>query len=196
MMFTRRKYVFLQNPTHSNMKTISILVGTTAVLLGSAFTFILQSGNWKSDESNYSVTFKGGKIEGVFKGLLSTATIDSEHPERSTISASIDAATVDTGNGMMNKHAQSEEALDAAKYGTISFESTSVEKKDGVYSATGKLTMKGVTNIITIPFTFSETGKEGLLTGSFSVAPKEYGVTRNGTPEKVEIRLKIPYTRL
>lgn len=173
------------------MKKIAILFVVVA-LVGSAFTFV-QSTGWKSSTDNYSVSFKGDKIEGVFKGLTSKVTIDQEHPEKSKISASIDAKTVNTGNGMMNKHAQSSDALDTKKYGTISFESTSVVKKDGKFEATGKLTLKGVTKTITILFAFDEKSDQAQLSGSFIVNTKDYGISRNGTPEKITIKLDIAY---
>lgn len=173
------------------MKKIHIL--TVAIAFASAAFTFNQSTSWKSSENDYTVSFKGDKVDGAFKGLKSSVVLDDAHPEKSKISASIDATTVSTGNGMMNKHAQSSDALDTKKHGSITFESTEVVKKGSSYTATGKLTMKGVSKTITIPFTFSEKGQEAQLSGSFSVAPKDYGITRKGTPKQIEISLAIKF---
>lgn len=160
----------------------------------SAFTFAI-STTWKSSDKEYTIEFKGGKVEGVFRGLNSTVVLDAAHPENSKINATVDVSTINTGNGMMNKHALSESGLNGIQFKTITFESTSVSKKDDKYNATGKLTMKGVTKSITIPFSFSESGSQGKLNGSFTVVPSEYGVKRAGTPEKVTITLNIGFTK-
>jgi len=175
------------------MKRIPALL-LLAVLLGSATLFVA-STTWTSSDKDYSVKFAGGKVEGTFSGLKSTVVLDAEHPEKSKISASIDATTISTGNGTRDEHAMAEDALNAAKFPVITFESNSVEKKDNIYQASGILTMKGVSKEMTIPFAFAETGSTGKLTGSFIVMPKDFGVTRGGTPEKVTIDLTIPYTK-
>ncbi len=175
------------------MKTFFMTL-TVLALGASAFTFVSLT-NWKSDANNYSVSFSGGKVMGTFSGLQSAATIDDENPEKSSISATIDVNTINTGNGTMNEHALSPEALDGAKFKTITFQSKSVVKKDNQYLATGDLTLKGVTKSITIPFSFNAKGEDGELTGTFDVTPKEFGVIRGGTPSVATIVLKIGYKK-
>lgn len=160
----------------------------------SAFTFVVSS-TWKSSDKDYTIEFKGGKVEGIFRGLNSTVVLDAAHPENSKINTTVDVSTINTGNGMMNKHALSERALNGKQFKTITFESSSVTKKDDKYNATGKLTMKGVTKSITIPFGFSENGSQGKLSGSFTVDPSEYGIKRAGTPDKVTITLNIGFNK-
>ena len=172
------------------MKSIKLtLVVATTVLFASAFT-VIQSVNWKVKE-NYSVKFTGKKVDGIFKGLKADIQFNENDLGKSKISAKIDATTANTGSGMMNKHAKSEDGINAAKFPTINFESNSIKKTASGFEATGKLTLKGVTKDIKLPFTFlNET-----FTGKFTVAPKEYGVTRGGTPDEITIELNIPVTK-
>jgi polyisoprenoid-binding protein YceI len=164
-----------------------------AIVIGiSAFT-IINSLNWKVKEDSYSIKFSGKKVEGVFKGLKANIVFDEVNPSNSKISATIDAASSNTGNGMKNKHVG--QGLEADKYLTIKFESTSVIKKGSSYEAIGKLTIKDVTKEITLPFTFENKGGEGVFSGKFSVVPKDYNVTKMGTPDLVEIQLTIPVTK-
>jgi polyisoprenoid-binding protein YceI len=173
------------------MKKIKLTIGVFTVLIASAFT-VIESVNWKVKEDIYAVNFSGGKVKGIIKGLKSTIVFDEVNPEKSKISASLDVSTINTGNGMMNKHAKSESALDAEKFSTITFEATSISKKGTAYEATGKLTVKGVTKEIVLPFTFENKGAEAIFKGTFSIVPKDYGVTRSGTPDKLDIELNIP----
>ena len=175
------------------MKTLYISL--IAILIGgTAFTFIA-ADNWKSNTSDSNVSFSGGKVNGSFSGVQSEAIIDDENPEKSSISATIDANSINTGNVTMDEHALSETGLNGAKFKTISFQSKTVVKKDNQYFATGDLTLKGVTKSITIPFSFTSSGENGELNGKFEVVPSEYGVTRGGTPSVATIGLKISYKK-
>ena len=176
------------------MKNWKLTSGAFIVLLASAFT-VADSVNWKVKEDAYALTFKGGKIDGSIKGLKASILFDEANPEKSKISTTLDVNTVNTGNGMMNKHAQSESALDVKNFPTISFESTSVSGKNGSYTAVGKLTMKGVTKEVSLPFTYENKGATALFKGKFSIAPKEYNITRTGTPDVLEIEITVPVTK-
>lgn len=176
------------------MKNLKTGFGAFAVLIISAFT-VLQSTNWKLKEEAYSVTFKGGKVEGIMKGLKTSITFDEAKPEDSKITASLDVNTINTGNGMMNKHAKSEDGLDAKKFPSINFESLSVTGKSGKYNAIGKLTIKGVTRQINLPFTFESKGLESLFKGKFNIKPKDFNINRGGTPEVLEIEITAPVTK-
>jgi polyisoprenoid-binding protein YceI len=163
-----------------------------ALLLGSAALYI-GTAKWTAAKENYSVKFKGGKLDGFFTGLESEVSIDEKDMTRSYVNASIDAGSIKTGNGLRDEHATSEEALNAVKYPRITFKSSAVEKRGENYIATGTLTLKGVSKTIAIPFSFVEDGDAASLKGSFTVMPKDYGVTRGGTPDEVAITLDLPY---
>lgn len=173
------------------MKSIKIIVVAVAALLASAFT-IAESITWTVKEDAYKVTFKGPKAEGIFKGLKANIVFDENNLGKSKFSASIDVNTINTGNGMKNKHAKSEDALNAKQFPNITFESTSIVKKGNGYEAIGKLTIKGVARDMVLPFTFENKGNEGVFNGSFFVLSKDFNIKRMGAPEKVDINLMIP----
>lgn len=175
------------------MKTITKFFAVLLVLSASAFT-VLQSSNWKVKEEAYSVSFKGPKVEGIIKGLKASISFDPAKPENAKISATMDAKSLNTGNGMMNKHAKSEEGLSVDKYPTINFESTTVSGKNGSYLAKGKLTIKGITKEMDLPFTFENANGEAIIKGKFNVVSKDFTITRKGAPESFEISLVIPVT--
>lgn len=62
----------------------------------------------------------------------------------------VDVKSIDTGIPLRNEHMQSEGWLDAAKYPTIKFVATKVSHTAGdAYKVTGKLTLHGVTKVVT-----------------------------------------------
>ena len=174
------------------MKKIIYPALIAIVFITSAFT-VVNSVNWKVKEDSYSIKFTGKRIEGIFKGLKTGIVFDETNPANSKISASIDASTANTGNGMKNKHTR--QGLDVDKFPTIKFESVSISKKGTSYEAIGKLTIKDVTKEVTMPFTFANKGEAGIFSAKFSVIPKDYNITKSQTPDIIEVELNIPVTK-
>lgn len=177
------------------MKTIKIIIVAT-LLSASAFT-VIKSVLWKVKE-DYSI--KTGVC--VFKGLKATLIFNEEKPGSSQIIASIDARTINTGNGIMNAHAREKEALYTEKYPLITFSSTAIKKISASrYEATGNLTLKGITKEIKLPFTFDSKNNiidrfpmvaKETFDGKITIHPKDYNITREGTPEEVIVEISIP----
>lgn len=176
------------------MKILTIITAMASVLLASAFT-MYQSVNYKVKDDAYAITFKGGRVEGTFKGLKASILFNESSPETSKIVATIDATSIETGNSLRDKHAKSENGLNAKVFSLIGFESTSISGKSGVYEAQGKLTLKGTTKIVKLPFTFEHKGTESLFKGKLTIVPNDYNITKAGTPDVVEIDLTIPVTK-
>jgi polyisoprenoid-binding protein YceI len=168
------------------MKKIMYLALMAATIGFSAFIAL---GNWKVKDP-YDVEFSGGRIHGEFRGLKANIQFDKTHPEQAKISASIDVSTVATGFFLKNSHV--EDALDADTYPTISFSSTAVSKNGSAFDAKGNLTMKGVTKPVTIHFTFDDQGGGGVFKGGFKIIPKNFNITKNGSPDELAISLTVP----
>lgn len=163
------------------------------VISTSAFTVVNNATSWSVKEDSYSVKFTSSKMEGSFKGLKSELFFDENNLAVSKLSATIDANTVNTGNGMRNKHAK--QGLDAKTYPTVKFVSSFITKTANGYETTGNLTIKDVTKQIKIPFTFTKNAEGGIFAGTFSVKPSEYNVTKGGTPEVLDFQINIPVTK-
>ena len=110
---------------------------------------------WKLDPAHSHAEFKVkhmmiSNVKGSFSGLSGTL---SEHPTDSSLSrveASIDVATINTGDAQRDGHLKSADFFEAEKYPTMTFKSTKVERKaDDEYRVTGDLTIHGVTKPVT-----------------------------------------------
>ncbi|QKJ30857.1 YceI family protein [Mucilaginibacter mali] len=178
------------------MKTLRIaslkkLLMLLLILISGLATYAMFA-RWKVKQP-YEVRFKGGKISGRFESLRADIRFDKAHPEGAKISASIAAASIATGFFIKNNHAK--DALEAEKYPTISFTSTKVSRHGNAFEAVGNLTMKGVTKPVTIHFTFDDNGAGGVFKGGFTVRPRSFNITRNGSPEQLAIMLVVPVSR-
>jgi polyisoprenoid-binding protein YceI len=85
-------------------------------------------------------------VRGEFHGVTGTVVVDDSDTSKSSVNVRIDATTVDTREPDRDKHLKSEAFFDVAKYPTITFQSTKVERNnDGSLKVTGDLTIRGVT---------------------------------------------------
>jgi len=171
------------------MSKLKYLLMMGAVIALSAFATVT---NWKVKQP-YEVKFANGRIHGTFEELKANIEFDKEHPENSKISATVQSQSLATGFFIKTSHAK--DAIDADKYPTITFVSSSVSKNGSGYDAAGKLTLKGVTHPVTIHFTFEDKGNEGVFKGGFKIVPKDYNITKNGTPDYLEITLNVPVSK-
>jgi polyisoprenoid-binding protein YceI len=165
------------------------------ILLGSAFTFIAGQ-NWQIADG-YSIAFSSNDASGIFKGFKGTLLFDEQNPAGSKFDVTVDAASINTGNGLQNKHAKSDEWFDVTKYPEIKFASQKFVKAGSGYQVTGDLEVHGVKKSITIPFTFSKTAKGGQFAGSFSVNRNDFKLGKPGgdVGEQIKIDLSVPVTK-
>ena len=130
------------------------------------------------------------KVRGAFNEFEGTATLDGANPADSRAQVTISAASIDTRNAQRDEHLRSNDFLAMADYPQITFVSTGARQvDDGTFELTGDLTIKGVTNSITIPFTFEGAAKDPFgnlrvgFEGAVTVNRKDYGITWNAALE-------------
>jgi polyisoprenoid-binding protein YceI len=110
---------------------------------------------WKLDPAHSHAEFKVrhmmiSNVKGSFTALAGTLTENTTDPTRSTIEASIDVASIATGDAQRDGHLKSPDFFDAEKYPQMTFKSTRVERKgEEEYRVTGGLSMHCVTKPVT-----------------------------------------------
>lgn len=110
---------------------------------------------WKLDPAHSSAEFKVrhmmiSNVKGSFSGLTGTLSEHTVDSTLSTVEASIDIASISTGDPQRDGHLKSADFFDAEKYPAIAFKSTKVEQKgEAEYRVTGDLTLHGVTKPVT-----------------------------------------------
>jgi polyisoprenoid-binding protein YceI len=135
----------------------------TCYRLAAAFIFALMCGgafaamaaqSWRIDEAHTSIGFKIDATgfpttRGHFRHYTGRIAIDLDRPASSSTSFTVESASVDVGSQSYNDFVKSVALLNVAKFPTLSFASTQVEKLDPrTARVTGNLTMLGVTKPI------------------------------------------------
>ena len=126
------------------MKKYIIPMLAVVLFIGSAFVVMNPPVDYKIKDS-HSIAFKSKDPSGSFKTITGTVKWDDADLANSKFDLKIPVSSINTGNGMQNKKAQTPEWFDATKYPDIKFVSTKIVKSGDEYKITGKLTMKGVT---------------------------------------------------
>ena len=103
------------------------------------------------------------KVRGAFNEFEGTAVLDGANPAASSAQVTITAKSIDTRNAQRDEHLRSNDFFAMDEFPTITFVSTGVRVTgDTSLEITGYLTIKGVTNAITVPFEY-----EGAATDPF-----------------------------
>jgi polyisoprenoid-binding protein YceI len=130
------------------------------------------------------------KVRGAFNEFEGTATLDGANPASSSAQVTISTASIDTRNAQRDGHLRSNDFLAMDEYPQITFVSTGARQvDDSTFELTGDLTIKGVTNSITIPFTFEGAAKDPFgnlrvgFEGAVTINRKDYGITWNAALE-------------
>ena len=129
--------------------------GLAALLIGSAG---LGAGDasWKIDPNHSTAQFAirhlaVSTVRGAFTKVSGTGQYDPVDPTKTSIDATIDAASVDTRVEMRDKDLRSPNFFDVEKYPTITFKSKHTEAAgEGKLKMTGDLTMHGVTKEVVL----------------------------------------------
>jgi polyisoprenoid-binding protein YceI len=130
------------------------------------------------------------KVRGSFNEFEGTAVIDGANPANSTVRVTIDAVSIDTRNAQRDEHLRTNDFLALEQYPQITFVSTDIRQVDETtFEVSGDLTIKDVTNRITVPFEFEGASQDPFgnqrigFDGSVTISRKDYGITWNAALE-------------
>ncbi len=125
---------------------------------------------WRIDPARTTIAFAIDAVgyprtEGRFDAFDGKIAIDFSRPDKSRDAFHVRSASVDVGSASFADYLRSSAFLDAAKYPSIDFVSTSVEKlNDHAVRVSGDLTLRGVTKPLTVDVDVQRpVGRKGAL---------------------------------
>lgn len=141
-------------------------------------------------------------IKGVFDKWNATLTFSSPELSTGVLDIKIQAATVDTGNGMKNGKLKGKDFFDAEKSPLITFHSTKVEQiGPDTVAFDGDFTIRGVTKKERLTFVVTGRGTgSGSIKGTMAFDRKQYGMN-SGIPfikiaDRVEVTVDLEGKRV
>ncbi|MHB1676162.1 MAG: YceI family protein [Sulfuriferula sp.] len=128
-----------------------------------------------------SITFisrqMGVPVSGSFGKFSSRITFDPARPEAGHAEIDVALATVNAGSSDANDAVMSKSWFDVKAYPTATFVSNGLKALGGKrYQATGKLTIKGRSHDVAVPFIASPAGALLILDGTIPISRAQYGI--------------------
>lgn len=173
-------------------------IGSAADLSG------VPSGSYSVDPTHAYISFSYNHL-GLSNPILSfeeftiDLNLDNEDPTKSTVNVTIDADSIVAGSDVWKKHLSGAKFFDIANNPEITFTSTAIEAaRDGNYTVTGDLTIKGASKPVTLDITInaamnhpmSGTPTIGLQAVS-TLVRSEFGMGANAPHVSDEVALNI-----
>jgi polyisoprenoid-binding protein YceI len=145
------------------------------------------------DAVSFIIKNFGINTRGTINGLKGGINWQPDNLSASSVNVSVDVATINTAITARDKDLQKEAYFNSDKYPSINFTSTQISGSNGTYTITGNLTIKGVTKVISFPFTVTPSDNGYLFEGKFSINRLDFGVGGNSMVlgDNVEITLKV-----
>lgn len=153
---------------------------------------------WKPVLSPKSLTFTasqgGAPFPGEFKSYTASLCLDDKDAAKDKLQVDVDLNSVDSGMDEMDAALKDDDFFDTAKYPKGSFSSDSVKLvSPGHYLVTGKLTLKGITKTISVPFTWtpSQDGKQARLDAKTTLQRRDYGIGKGQWDDPQYVGLSV-----
>ncbi|MFW6188379.1 MAG: YceI family protein [Actinomycetota bacterium] len=172
----------------------------------------LVPGSWTFDpahsEVGFSVRHAGiSKVRGTFGDVDAQLTV-ADPVEDSTLTATVQMASIDTKNTDRDAHVRSADFFDVENHPTMTFRSTAVAFDGAEGTITGELTIKDVTRTVELGVESNGVVVDafGVTRAGFSaettISRKDFGITWNAAMEaggvlvsdKVVISLDVAFT--
>jgi polyisoprenoid-binding protein YceI len=169
----------------------------------------LTPGAWTVDVAHTKVGFTVrhmmvSKVRGTFEEFTAEIVI-GENPLESTLNATVQMASIDTGNADRDGHLRTNDFFAIEQFPTMELRSTGFAAKGDDFVMHADLTIKGVTKPVTFDLEFGGVGQNPWgqtvagFTATASIDRKDFGVEYNAALEtggvligdKVQIELDV-----
>lgn len=168
----------------------TVVLGVTILL---SIAPLCAAERYAFDQSGSSIRFEVhhllGKARGQFHRFSGTIDVDRDAPERSSVTARIEVASIDAGINRRDDHLRSADFFDVKKYPAITFNSRSVKRAgETAGDVTGDFTMHGVTRSIVLHVELLNSPSNERTRWRVTTAPlkrNDFGLLFGGTTEAV-----------
>jgi polyisoprenoid-binding protein YceI len=178
----------------------------------SAFPALAQgTTSWEIDPAHSNAQFTVrhlgiSNVQGEFTKIAGSIVLNEQDPTKSSVTATVDMASVDTRNGGRDGDLKSANFFDVAKFPEMTFKSKSISRgADGKLQMTGDLSLHGVTKEVT----FAIDGPSDAIkdpwgnmrrgaSASAKIHRSDFGITKYPSTmvgEDINITLDVEFTK-
>jgi polyisoprenoid-binding protein YceI len=168
-----------------------------------------EAATWTIDPVHSEVGFSVrhmmvSKVRGKFNSF-SGQLVTADDPTKSSVTAEIDLASINTGQEQRDAHIRSADFFEVETYPTMTYKSTGIRVEDGEYILDGDLTLKGVTRSVPLRLELQGFGPDAYggyragFTATGEISRSEFNVSFNAplqnggvvVSDKVQLQLEI-----
>jgi polyisoprenoid-binding protein YceI len=146
-----------------------------------------KAGTWEVDPAHSDIAFSVRQllittVNGRFTSYDVTI-VTGEDPLGSSVNATIELASLDTGNEKRDEHIRSDTFFDVAKHPTASYRSTGIRRAGDGWVIDGDLTLRGITRNVPLAvavtgFSPDPNGGRAVFSATAQVNRGEFGIDR------------------
>lgn len=151
------------------------------------------AGTWSIDPAHTTVGFSArhlmaAKVRGSFKSFSGTIVV-GDTPEASSVTVSIDGASIDSGTDDRDGHLRSPDFLNIDEYPTLEFASTAVRRSGKGWEVDGDLTVRDTTHPVTLDLEYHGLAtdpwgnEKALFSASTKIEREQWDLTWNAPLE-------------
>lgn len=187
------------------MKPVLVTLALAAALvtpMGAAQAQAFSKVQADKSSIGFQYTQMGVKAEGSFKKFAGELNFDPAAPTKARVVLNVDLASIDTGLKEVNDETAGRQWFNTKVFPSAKFESVSVAPAGGNrYTVNGKLTIKGKTQDVTVPASFTPQGNAAVFDGSFTIKRGDFSIGEGPwaafdvVANDVVVRFRITATR-
>jgi polyisoprenoid-binding protein YceI len=153
-----------------------------ALILATALPLSAHAAEYRqvqTDQSAITFTYEqmGVAMDGQFRRFTAQLNFDPTNPASAQATVDVDLASIDTGSTEGDEEVAGKPWFNTPAFPTARFMARSVKALgDHRYETAGSLTIKGKTQDIVVPATFTAQGKTGVFEGSFTLRRADFAI--------------------
>lgn len=166
-------------------------IALTLLLAGSLspMAHAVEYAQVQADKSAINFTYQqmGVKMDGRFKKFTSQLSFDPAKPATAKATFDVELASIDAGSSEADDEVAGKSWFNTKAFPSARFVSGNIKSLGGNrYEVAGQLTIKGKTQDVVVPASFTPQGNSGVFDGSFTIRRGDFSIGE-GTWAKFDI---------
>src|SRR5215469_10920611 len=166
-------------------KRLAAVVTAGTLLAGAGLTVVAETAaHYVLDPAKSTLQFvftqAGARNQGRFTRFPVTFDFSPTNPTAGHLEVTVEMTSVDTGDQERDDTLRGDDLFAVTKFPQAHFSATRINKTASGFEAVGRLTIRGVTHDLTVPFTFRTATENGVaagyMDGRTSIKRLDYGV--------------------
>ena len=159
-----------------------------------------QAATWQMEKSASRLEFisiyQGQPAPGVFRDFVTRLQFDPAQLARGKLEVDVVVTSIDMGSEDLHEGVRAPEWFDFARFPKAEFRSQQIRQAGPQrFEARGMLTIKGIQQEVTVPFTWEAKGQTAVMTGELTLNRTRFGIGTGewAAPDPIGLDVKVKF---